>query len=57
MSEGEAWLALVHWAEDQERVTVFRDEGIWYLEWFNRKGGFNFRSGKILIELVEEVCK
>ncbi|MCP4342902.1 MAG: hypothetical protein GY799_29470 [Desulfobulbaceae bacterium] len=57
MSEGEAWIALMEWAEDQERVTIFKDEGIWHLEWFNRKGGFVFISGPALIELVEETCK
>lgn len=58
MPEGEAWLALQYFAEQNERVTLFRDytTSVWTLEWFNIKGGYNFKENISLIDLVEEVC-
>ena len=55
MSEGEAWLKLIEFAEKNERVTLYQSEGVWYIEWFNLKGGFQFVSGATAIELVEEL--
>lgn len=55
MSEGELFVALIEFAQAQERITLFCYEGTWYLEWFNQKGGFNYRSGIIVTELIEEV--
>jgi len=58
MTESEAWLALVKFAESQERVTIYRDEDlVWFIEWFNMKGGYKWFSNESLIELVSEVCK
>ena len=55
MSGGEAWLKLIEFAENNERVTLYQSEGVWYIEWFNLKGGFQFVSGATAIELVEEL--
>ena len=55
MSEGEALIALIPWIEDQERVTLYKSEGCWYIEWFNLKGGFNYSSGETLQIAAEGV--
>lgn len=46
------------WMREQERLTIYymELEGQWYMEWFNQKGGFDFRSGSVSInKFIEEI--
>lgn len=51
--------AFQRWIAQQERVTLYRseDEGLWFVEWFNLKAKFNWKSNTNLQELIEEVIK
>lgn len=57
MTEEQAWRALVEFAKNMERVTVYRSEGLWYVEWFSLKGGYNWHSDESLITIVETITK
>lgn len=45
----------LNWAEDQERVTIYRciDTKDWYIEWFNAKAQYNYVHGPNFNKLVE----
>lgn len=56
---GELWTAFMAWAAQQERVTYYKamDNNNWTIEWFNEKGGFQFKEGTDLVQLIEEILK
>ena len=59
MSEGEAYLALKKFTEQQERVSLIyvNEDSMWTISWFSLKGGYSYMENPDLITLIEEVTK
>lgn len=57
MSEGEAYLALKGFTEQQERVSLILHDDVWTISWFSLKGGYSYMENPDLITLIEEITK
>lgn len=55
--QGKILTKIMTFVQEHERVTFYRDDDTndWYIEWFNKKGGFQCVSGPDLFTLVENL--